>query len=256
MAANDPPPIDEAVRQRRARSFGGVADSYASARPSYPESAVRWLAGTPPADVLDLAAGTGKLTVPLHRAGHRVVAVDSAISMLAELCAVLPGVPAVAAVAERLPLRSASADVVAVGQAWHWFTAGAAADEAARVLRPGGRLALVWNERIELPWVRAVWSLLSPAAMELLAPRWHDVLDRHPAFRTPERADFEHVQVLTREALLALVASRSGVAVLAEPDRRALLARVRAVVDEHPDTRGRSEIELPYRAHCFRWSRL
>src|SRR5690349_13499658 len=132
-------------RRVRAASFGGVADAYERARPGYPEDAVRWLAGEIPCDVVDLGAGTGKLTRRLVDLGHRVTAVEPLPEMLDQLRNAVPEATAVEGGSEAIPLEAGSADVVTVAQAFHWFDQGPALVEIARVLRPVDRVALVWN---------------------------------------------------------------------------------------------------------------
>ena len=122
---------------------------YERSRPGYPEDAVRWLAGEKPCDVVDLGAGTGKLTRTLVELGHRVTAVEPLPEMLDQLRAAVPEATAVRGGAEAIPLPAESADVVTVAQAFHWFDHGPALLEIARVLRPGGHIALVWNVRDE-----------------------------------------------------------------------------------------------------------
>ena len=151
----------DARRDVRAASFGSVADVYDRARPGYPDEAVRWLVGDAPRRVLDLAAGTGKLTRSLVAAGHDVVAVEPAEEMLAHLRAAVPAAEALVGTAEAIPLPDASVDAVTVAQAFHWFDPPAALREIARVLRPDGALGLVWNTRDERePWVRRLGELI------------------------------------------------------------------------------------------------
>ena len=115
---------------------------------------MRWLVGEEPRDVVDLGAGTGKLTRSLVALGHRVTAVEPLPEMIAHLLAAVPGVTAVQGGAEAIPLEAESADVVVAAQAFHWFDHGPALREIARVLRPGGSIALVWNTRDDRePWV-------------------------------------------------------------------------------------------------------
>ena len=142
-------------RDRRARSFGAVADRYARARPGYPPAAVEWLLEAAPGRaVVDLAAGTGKLTQVLVEAGAEPVAVEPDAGMRAALATAAPGVEILAGTAEAIPLPDASADAVLVAQAFHWFDARRACDEIGRVLRPGGVLGLLWNLRDgSVPWV-------------------------------------------------------------------------------------------------------
>ncbi|MGN6378165.1 MAG: class I SAM-dependent methyltransferase, partial [Gaiellales bacterium] len=146
--------MDE-VLQRRAKVFGEVAAAYQRARPAYPPAAVEWLLEPAPGrQVLDLAAGTGKLTGVLLEAGLEVTAVEPLPGMLAELRTAHPQATALAGHAERIPLADATCDAVLVGQAFHWFAVPQAIDEMARVLRPGGVAGLLWNLRDDsVPWV-------------------------------------------------------------------------------------------------------
>jgi SAM-dependent methyltransferase len=240
--------MDPDSREARAASFGGVAGVYEQARPEYPDDAVAWLAGTPPRDVVDVGAGTGKLTRRLAAAGHRVVAVDPAREMLEQLGRVLPGVRALVGTAEAIPLPDGSADVVVAAQAFHWFDHGPALREAARVLRPGGTFGLVWNARDEsTPWVQRLSEIIgsertSPG--ELTA-----VIDASGLFGPVEAATFGFEQRLDRDALLALVASRSYCATRAPEERRRVLDDVARVFDEEADG---GTIVLPYVTDAFR----
>jgi SAM-dependent methyltransferase len=249
--------MQESVRARQAGSFGAVAADYDAARPSYPADAVAWLTGPPPRDVLDLGAGTGKLTELLVAAGHRVSAVDPSTGMLEQLRRRLPGVLTAVGGAEDVPLPDGSADVVTVAQAWHWFDQARAPLECGRLLRPGGRLALVWNERDEsVDWVGAVWEPLNRSGgtgMSLLADGWQDAIAQHAPFGPVRQAVFRHAQTLTRDGLLRLISSRSAVAVLEPAARDALMAEVTAVLDAHPASRGKDTLLLPYETHCYRW---
>ncbi|MBV9832128.1 MAG: class I SAM-dependent methyltransferase, partial [Marmoricola sp.] len=165
MSEANPPSSAPARGPSRARSFAAVADEYERGRPSYPEAAVAWLTGgaqSQGALVLELGAGTGKLTEVLHRAGHDVVATDPLADMVRRLRDRLPVSPVVAT-AEQIPLPSRSADVVVCGQSFHWFDHATAMAEIARVLRPGGHLALVWNRYdTGIPWVRRFHDLIAP----------------------------------------------------------------------------------------------
>lgn len=229
----------------RASSFGGVADVYERTRPGYPVDAVRWLTGDRPVRVLDLGAGTGKLTRSLVAAGHDVVAVDPSEPMLAQLRAALPGVDARPGRAERLPLDDASVDVVTAGQAYHWFDPATALPEIARVLRSGGRLGLAWNLRDDsVGWVDELWSMFGDHE----ARRADDPTVIAPFGPVAQRT-FRHEQRLDRDGLLGLVASRSYVAILAAPERDALLARVGALYDRVAAPDG---VALPYVTYCYR----
>jgi SAM-dependent methyltransferase len=240
------------VRAERAASFARVADAYEQARPGYPADAVLWLAGETPCDVVDLGAGTGKLTRSLAALGHHVVAVEPLGEMLDRLRAAVPGVTAVAGSAESMPLPDGAADVVACAQAFHWFDQEPALAEIARVLRPGGRIALVWNVRDErVPWV----SELSDAMVGrtgvdrgAAAP-----IEQSGLYGPVEHATFEHTQTVDRDALRALVLSRSYCAVLPEEERAPILGRVDRLFDEYARD---GLLTLPYVVECFRAERL
>ena len=142
-------------------AFADVADAYERARPVYPEDAVRWLAGDDTRDVVDLGAGTGKLTRALVAFGHRVTAVEPLPEMLEQILTSAPGAFALLGSAEIIPLPDASADVVTCAQSFHWFEHAVALPEIARVLRPGGRLALVWNSRDDRdPWMSRLSAII------------------------------------------------------------------------------------------------
>ena len=240
------------MRAERAASFARVADAYEQSRPGYPADAVLWLAGETPCDVVDLGAGTGKLTRSLAALGHHVVAVEPLGEMLDRLRAAVPGVTAVAGSAESMPLPDGAADVVACAQAFHWFDQEPALAEIARVLRPGGRIALVWNVRDErVPWV----SELSDAMVGrtgvdrgAAAP-----IEQSGLYGPVEHATFEHTQTVDRDALRALVLSRSYCAVLPEEERAPILGRVDRLFDEYARD---GLLTLPYVVECFRAERL
>ena len=207
---------------------------------------------TKPLDVVDLGAGTGKLTHSLVALGHRVTAVEPLPEMSAFLRASLPGVAVVEGGAEAIPLPDASADAVAVAQAFHWFDHEPALREIARVLRPGGRLALVWNTRDERePWV----ARLSEEALGTESIERSDVaapVAESGLFDEVEQATFPHAQRLDLPLLLDLVLSRSYCAVMAPEERTPVLVRVERLFDEHA---ANGFVELPYVTECFHAAR-
>ena len=141
--------------------FGPVAEAYDRGRPGYPADAVRWLVGREAASVLEIGAGTGKLTAELLAQGHDVLATDPDERMLAMLETRVPEARTAVAAAEDLPVEDRSVDVVVAAQAFHWFDHAVALPEIARVLKPGGALALVWNHRDgRIPWVRRLGDLI------------------------------------------------------------------------------------------------
>lgn len=219
--------------------FERVAGTYDRARPDYPPAAVEHLRTEldlrPGTRVLDLGAGTGKLTVALAASGASVTAVEPIRGMLDELVARLPDVEARLGTAEALPVADDSADAVTAAQAFHWFDADRALPEIARVLRPGGGLGLIWNRR---DGSSGVWQelddLLEPYRAGTPAHRddaWQVALAASDAFGPLSTARFGNEQIVDRELLVARVASISFVSSLAAPVRRRLLADVRGLPD-------------------------
>jgi len=243
--------VDRDSRESRAASFGSVAEIYERTRPGYAEDAVDWLVGAAPKDVLDLGAGTGKLTRQLVARGHRVTAVEPSREMSAQLSAVLPSVPTHVAGAEAIPLPDASFDVVTVAQAFHWFDQARALPEIARVLRPHGVLALVWNIRDDSePWVARLSAVIGseqsddPGVEEAIAP--------YRLFGPVEHRSFRHACRHDRDSLLELVQSRSYCATRTPDERAEVLAHVGALYDECAGSEG---LMLPYLTQCFRAAR-
>jgi SAM-dependent methyltransferase len=237
-------------RRRRATSFGQVVDEYERARPSYPDDAIRWMVGAAPKTVVDLGAGTGKLTASLVALGHDVIAVEPLVPMLERLRSVAPEAAALAGSAEAIPVRDGVADAVVVAQAFHWFDGRRALGECARVLRPGGLLGLVWNVRDEsVGWVAELGRVI--ARSEMLLPGWDECF-AGSAFEPPERAEFRQAKRIDPETLRTLAASRSYVATLPPAERFAVLDRVDRLTTEHPDLAGRSSFDLPYLVAVYR----
>lgn len=237
-------------RAEHARAFGRAAGIYDAARPDYPAEAVAWLTEGVDGPVLDLGAGTGKLTAALAASGHAVTAVDPSPEMLRVLAERVPGVEALLGTAESLPLPDASVDLVTVAQAWHWVDRDVAIPEVARVLRPGGRLGLLWNDRDEgVEWVRELGELMG-------AGEASSGEDEEPALAPPfgpvERHDVRWVQRLTLDGLLDLARSRSYFITKDPEAQAAVIASLRRLHAEHPDLAGAETIELPYVTRCYR----
>src|SRR5215211_6573932 len=240
-----------AVHEVAEEGFGREAEAYERVRPSYPADAVAWLADNlrlrPGRVVLDLAAGTGKFTRLLVSFGATVLAAEPVEGMRRGL---------VAAVAEALPIAPRSLHAITVAQAFHWFDADQAFDEFARVLRPRGRVGLIWNARDRsCEWVNEVWSIMD--RVERRAPwrdheRGDDSAPRPRAGFGPLHAEtFRHEQSITPEGVVERVASVSHVAVLPPAERQRVLDEVRGVLTHHRDARGRSALRLPYRVDAY-----
>ena len=242
-------PYDETEHARRAGSFGSRAAAYAEYRPSYPETAVRWalepVAGEDVVRVLDLAAGTGKLTEVVAKLDADVVAVEPDPEMLAELRRRLPGVPAHLGSAEEIPAPDGSFDAVVVGQAFHWFDVDRALPEIARVLRPGGVVAALWNlEDDAVSWIAGLKQVSESSLPS--ARKWRDQhgFPEHEAYSDLEVAEFQHRQRRTTDSMVALVGTHSQVIVKDEVDRAQLLARIRGYLRARTETAS-GEFDVP-----------
>ena len=249
--------MTDTVHPAAARGYASTADLYDRARPGYPEDAVGAIVDRldlrPGRTVLELGAGTGKLTTLLVPTGARIVALEPVPGMRTKLAAALGGAPGVEIVdgtAEAIPLPAGSVDAVVAAQAFHWFDAIRALSEVHRVLRPGGRFVLAWNRRDEsVPWVRALGDRIRTLAgdePQVWDDRWRASLRRCALFEPWDSVLFRQTQVLTREGVLDRVASVSFVAA-AEPSAQAeVLASVDALLRDDPATAGRDTIDLPY----------
>ncbi|MFC4068255.1 class I SAM-dependent methyltransferase [Actinoplanes subglobosus] len=229
-----------------AASFGDAAEAYARGRPSYPAEAVAWAVPAAARRVLDLGAGTGKLTRVLLDAGFQVDAVEPSAQMRDQLAVSAGQASLFEGTGESIPLPDASVDAAVCAQAWHWVDPARAVPEVARVLGPGGTLALIWNIRDhDEPWVAALDDVLHRHTRQ--------EIDTAPPiggpFEEPERAEFRWRHPLNRDSLLDMVASRSYVILLPEPQRRALFDSVLGLLDRHGVG---DEFEMPYLTRCTR----
>lgn len=231
-----------------ALSFGSVAAAYDRGRPGYPADAAVWTTRDYPATVLELGAGTGKFTEQLVELGHDVYATDPDRSMLEILSANLPTVHTAPTGAEEIALPDRSCDAVVAAQSFHWFDLQRALPEIARVLKPGGRIGLVWNARDErIPWVRRLGALIGTQD-QLREPA--AALAESDLFGEVEETEFAHWQLIDRKSVQDLVLSRSNVAVLDEAAREAKLREVTTFYDDYG--RGMDGMQLPYVTRCFR----
>jgi SAM-dependent methyltransferase len=221
------------------RGFGLAADAYERGRPDYPAAAIEWLVDRldlrPGRTVVDLAAGTGKLTRLLVPSGAEVIAIEP----IEEMRAKIENARVLAGTAEAIPLGDASVDAVTVAQAFHWFKPDEALAEIHRVLRPGGGLALVWNVRDDRdPLQAAVSAIMQP--LEEGVPRrhrrdWRQVID------ASETATFDHEQLVDEDAFVERFTSVSFVASAPADQRAEIEAQLRALVRDAD-----RPIRLPY----------
>jgi SAM-dependent methyltransferase len=246
----------DAIRRQRAASFGAVAGDYERSRPGYPNDAVRWMVGNNQATVLDVAAGTGKLSTQLRVLAHSVVALELSEQMLHQLRSLARAIPAAAGRAEALPFRAACFDVITVAQAWHWFDHSAAAAEFARVLRPGGHACILWNFRDEsVDWVAELSTIIGSEGTSETESEG-DPLAGNSAFTPSTERTYRFEQPLDQDLLVSLVRSRSYVASLPADEQRAVLDRIVELCKEHPQLSGRPQFSMPYRTLAFRAQRL
>lgn len=252
-------------RVRHGSSFGAAAAAYEEHRPDYSQEAVRWALafGPQPPRVLDLGAGTGKLTAVLASMGAEVTAVEPDPAMLAELRRRVPGVRSFPGSAEAIPLPAASVDAVVAGQALHWFDMAAAGPEIARVLVPGGVLAGLWNvDDDQHEWVAGLREAAEESGSVTLSGWRTGSADAHIAtidlpglFGPPDRAEFGHGQRRTSESLLATIATHSRFLVMADTERARLLTQVRDYLSRRPETSA-GEFTLPMVTAVLRARRL
>jgi MOSC domain-containing protein YiiM/SAM-dependent methyltransferase len=261
-----------AIHEAAAVGFAAGADAYERGRPEYAPDAVatlvRMLGIGPGTRLLDLAAGTGKLTRQLVDTGAEIVAVEPVAEMRAKLVAAVPGIEPLEGTAERIPLPNHSVDVVVVGQAFHWFDGVRALSEIRRVLKSTGGLGLVWQSRdANRPWVVRLNEIIDGAAQG--QPRfrqtrnlaraevdsaWRAAFDVTALFDPIETAEFAHVQRGDVEMIVDRVASISFVAAMPHERRAAVFDAVRELLATDAETAGAEVIELPYRAEVF-WTR-
>jgi SAM-dependent methyltransferase len=243
---------------RDAEAFGPAAELYDRVRPGYPPAAIDWLTRVlglgPGRTAVDLAAGTGKLTVELLTSGARVVAVEPSDGMLAVLRRQAPGAEALPGTAEQIPLEDGSADAVLVAQAFHWFDHDVALAEIHRVLRPGGALALVWNRRdLSDPAQAAMERAIRPFASDTPRHRdrrWAAAVERTPLFEPLADREVANPQPLPSGGLVDRAASISFIAALPEETRREALAELSDF-----EARAPGPIVLPYTTELFAFRR-
>jgi SAM-dependent methyltransferase len=244
----------------RRLTFGAHADEYERARPPWPEEAARWLVPDHAELVVELGAGTGKLTRAISALGARVVAVEPDPRMLAVLRAL--GLDGVEGSAEAIPFDAGVADAVVAGSSLHWFELAPALREIHRVLTPGGRLGFGWNHRDDR---HPAMARLSEAVYEAQArtpgPRWRSrdwaaAVTASGLFHDVEHMQFEHVLELPRDALDDHLLSYAGVAALPDDERQRVSAAVAAVLDADRSVSDGGTLRLPFLVSAYRATRV
>jgi len=242
-------------------SFGAVADDYDRLRPDPAPAAVEWLLPERRELLIDVAAGTGKLTRALARRSGRVLAEEPDGRMAAVLRSASPGIEVVSGLGEAIPVRDDCADGVFLSSAWHWMDPVRAVPEIARVLRDGGRFGLIWTSRDRhFGWIRELDSLRDAARADVRAAsaprplRNREVtLPEGSPFINIETASFTYSRIMKPDDVVEMIGTYSRVITASDEDKALTLARVRSELDARFP--GASEIEVPIRSLCWRASR-
>ena len=251
--------MSDSVHAAARQGFEKQAAAYARGRPDYPAALGGWLRAAlglgPGRAVADVGAGTGKFTPLLTATGADVVAVEPVAAMRAQLQDAQPAVRALPGTADALPLADAALDAIVCAQAFHWFATRAALDEFARVLKPGGRLGLVWNVRDEsVDWVAELTRITTPYEGD--APRFHKGSWRqafpHPGFGPLQECVFAHThQGPPQQVVVDRFMSVSFIAALPAGEQAEVRRQIEALIATHPALRGQAEVRFPYRTRAF-----
>jgi SAM-dependent methyltransferase len=244
-----------------AEGYGHGAAIYARGRPGFPLQALDWLTKDlrlgPGRIGVEIGAGTGKFTKLLTQTNAEIIVIEPVAAMLAQLSIDQPGLRALRATAQNLPLADASVDAVVCAQSFHWFATAAALAEMRRVLKPDGMLGLIWNVRDQsAEWVAELTRILEP--YEGGAPRydngeWRSVFPA-PGFGPLHKKTVTHAHTGNAEQVVVdRVASVSFIAALDEAERNIVLDRVRALIAATPELHGKDAVSMPYVTEMF-WS--
>jgi SAM-dependent methyltransferase len=249
--------MSQAPIPERAISFGGIAESYDRYRPAPPAEAADWMLPTHPDRVVDVCAGTGSFSRLLAGRARQVISVDLDTRMLAVLRSRSPGIGAVCATGDVLPLLSGAVDAVLVSSGWHWLDPSRAVPEIARVTRPGGVLGAVWSgpDR-RVPWVEDLLGGSHRGGSDRTRHRRELSIPSGQPFGPPERQVIEWSLPRAPSELVGLAGTYSVVITSGSEEREAVRRRAVELTETHPALEGRSSIELPMRTLCWRAVRL
>jgi SAM-dependent methyltransferase len=252
------------VHQSAASGFAKDAGTYQKGRPDYPPALQGWLTASlgldANAEVIDLGAGTGKFTKILAKTNAKVRAIEPVAAMRLEFAKTLPAIPVLEGTATAIPLADASLDAVVCAQAFHWFASPEAVAEIHRVLKPGGRLGLIWNVRDEsVAWVKALTGIITPYEGD--TPRFHtgqwQAVFPAPGFGRLEETRFPHEHRGPAETvIIARTMSVSFIAALPDETRARVEADVRNLIAKTPELAGQAEVTFPYETRAYVCRRL
>lgn len=247
------------IHEKAAVGFDRAGDSYERGRPEYPKESVEFLVNNLQINkssiVVDLGAGTGKFTKLILPYSDNVVAVEPVEGMRNKFASLFPDIGILNGTAEKIPLEDKSADVVVVAQAFHWFDGPKALQEIYRVLKPKGRLGLIWNARDESKnWVAEMTRIIVPhegGAPRYKSMNWKQTFDSTTLFSKLKLQHFNYIQVGDVETIVDRVGSISFISALPTEDNSKVLNQVREMATTQPETKDSFEISLPYRTDVY-----
>ncbi|CAI1084121.1 Uncharacterized methyltransferase ycgJ [Serratia proteamaculans] len=252
------------IHHAAAEGYQANADRYVKGRPDYPPEITTWLRDTiglhAGMTVIDLGAGTGKFTPRLLETGAQVIAVEPVAQMLEKLSAVLPQVKTLAGTAESIPLPDESVDAVVCAQSFHWFATARALAEIQRILKPGGKLGLVWNMRdARVSWVRKLNQIVDRHEGD--APRfytgeWRKLFPFKGLDALQEQVFMLGHQGAVEDVIFNRVRSTSFIAALPLEQQEQVIEQIRQLVAEEGELQGKDTVTVPYQTKAYFTTRL
>jgi ubiquinone/menaquinone biosynthesis C-methylase UbiE len=250
--------IGDAAESSPISGYDRIAQDYDKGRPDYPQAIVPILTNAlhlqPGNMVLDLAAGTGKLTKALKNTGVCLYAVEPVAEMRAVFSKQFPEIPIMEGQAEAIALPPGTVDTVVVGTAFHWFEGEKALNEIARVLKPGGSLGLVWNVfDIEVEWVKQIGLVLQKYEKNTIPTKhkWEEAFQKNASFSALKHLRYTYSYQGNAQDVIARLCSAKVMGILSQEKREQLVNEVLAVLQTHPDTQGKESFDIPYRVEIY-----